>query len=78
MLQNNNENKTLLEKQNYHFEELVAMTTVVLMSEKRNAMVIRAVKISYFQNKINSGISLENNTWVRVYMNKSRVSAANL
>ena len=54
------------------------MTTVVLMSEKRNAMVIRAVKISYFQNKINSGISLENNTWARVYMDKSRVSAANL
>ena len=54
------------------------MTTVVLMSEKRNAMVIRVVKISYFQNKINSGISLENNTWARAYMDKSRVSAANL
>ena len=32
------------------------MTTGVFMSEKRNAKVIRAVKISCFRNKINTGI----------------------
>ena len=32
------------------------MTTGVFMSEKRNDKVIRAVKISCFRNKINTGI----------------------
>ena len=46
--------KPFLEKKNYHFDEPVAMTTVVFMCEKKNAMVIRAVKISCSRNNINT------------------------
>ena len=44
--------KSFLEKKNYHFDEPVAMTTVVFMCEKKNAVVIRTVKISCSRNKI--------------------------
>ena len=45
--------KPFLEKKNYHFDKPVAMTTVVFMCEKKNSMVIRAVKISCSRNNIN-------------------------
>ena len=44
--------KPFLEKKNYHFDEPVAMTTVIFMCEKKNAVVIRTVKISCSRNKI--------------------------
>ena len=55
-LQNNNENKTHLEikkKKNYHLDEPVAMNKGVVVCEKKNAMVIRAVRIFCFRNKMN-------------------------
>ena len=46
--------KPILEKKNnYHLDEPVAMTKGVVMCEKKNAMVIRAVRIFCFRNKMN-------------------------
>ena len=43
----------LKKKTNYHLDEPVAMTKGVVVCEKKNAMVIRAVRIFCFRNKMN-------------------------